>query len=298
MTDPLRAIATGSGEDGVVHICAPMVRYSRLAFRTLVRRHNVHVVFTPMFVSESFIASQRARDADFRTHTKDTPLVVQFAAATAEQFAAAAQIVEPYASAVDLNCGCPQRWAMQEGYGSALIQKPELISDMVRQTRMRCSSNFPVSVKVRLRDTDVESVELARQVEHAGASWLTVHGRTPAQRHQPVNLAALRLIKDAINIPMVANGDICSLADVRRVHEATGCDGVMAARGMLANPAMFDVEEHACTPLSVVREWVDTALGLGTPFPLFHHHLIFMLEGLFSRSGEWRFVVVVVLFGV
>ena len=81
-------------------------------------------------------------------HKGDRPLVVQFAATNAHDFASAAELVAPFTDGVDLNCGCPQRWALAEGYGAALLHNPELIADMVAQARA-CSS-LPVSIKIRI----------------------------------------------------------------------------------------------------------------------------------------------------
>ncbi|ELU14183.1 hypothetical protein CAPTEDRAFT_90110 [Capitella teleta] len=95
--------------DSLVKICAPMVRYSKLPFRTLVRKYDCDIAFTPMIVSESFNQSIKARHSDFTTNSGDRPLIVQFAASQAKDFADAAEIVVPYADGVDLNCGCPQK---------------------------------------------------------------------------------------------------------------------------------------------------------------------------------------------
>ncbi|XP_016402170.1 tRNA-dihydrouridine(20a/20b) synthase [NAD(P)+]-like, partial [Sinocyclocheilus rhinocerous] len=102
-------------------------------------------------------------------------------------------------------------------------------------------------------------------------SWITVHGRTADERHQPVHYDAIKTIKDSLSIPVIANGDIKSMQDVEAVYELTGVDGVMAARGLLANPAMFAGYEE--TPLQCVWDWVDIAVEHGTPFTCFHHHL-------------------------
>ena len=77
-------------------------------------------------------------------------MVVQFAATNSADFARAAELVAPFADGVDLNCGCPQRWALAAGYGAALIKQPELVADMVHQAR--AASNLPVSVKIRIHD--------------------------------------------------------------------------------------------------------------------------------------------------
>ncbi|XP_060078563.1 tRNA-dihydrouridine(20a/20b) synthase [NAD(P)+]-like [Ylistrum balloti] len=266
-----------------VKMCAPMVRYSKLAFRMLVRKYGCDLAFTPMIISESFVRSVKARDSEFTTCKDDRPLVVQFAASNAQDLADAAEIIAPYADGVDLNCGCPQRWAMQEGYGACLIKKPELVKDMVTQTRSRVTqSDFSVSVKIRLRENERETVELCQRAEKAGASWITVHGRTPSQRTQPVNIEAIKLIKENVNIPVVANGDIKSLEDSHMIRERTGVDGVMAARGMLENPAMF--AGYETTPVNCIKDWIELSLSVGTPFQCFHNHLIYMMEKALPRS--------------
>ena len=81
--------------------------------------------------------------------------MVQFAAKSAHDFARAAELVAPFADGVDLNCGCPQRWAMTDGYGAALIYKPELVADMVAQARSRC--DLPISIKIRIQN-DLRSI--------------------------------------------------------------------------------------------------------------------------------------------
>uniref|UniRef100_A0A673JE02 Dihydrouridine synthase 4-like (S. cerevisiae) n=1 Tax=Sinocyclocheilus rhinocerous TaxID=307959 RepID=A0A673JE02_9TELE len=92
-----------------VRVCAPMVRYSKLAFRCLVRRYDCDVCFTPMIVAADFMRSAKARDSEFTTNKTDRPLIVQFAAKDAQTLADAACVVSPFSDGVDLNCGCPQR---------------------------------------------------------------------------------------------------------------------------------------------------------------------------------------------
>ena len=248
--DIVRLMEDKKAAGDFVRVCAPMVRYSQLAFRHVVRRHGVDVTFSPMIVSDSFIRSPRAREADFTTSKHDGPLVVQFAAAKPRDFACAARLMAPYADAIDLNCGCPQKWAMQDGLGAHLVKKPELIADMVKQARS--AAQIPVSVKIRLRSTTQETVELCRRAEKAGAEWITIHGRTSKERHCPVHYDDIRTAKQALNIPVLANGDVFTLGDAERIVCDTGVDGVMSARGLLANPALFDGVNS--TPKEVVEE--------------------------------------------
>lgn len=266
----------------VVKVCAPMVRYSKLAFRSLVRKYNCDVCFTPMIVAADFMRSVKARDSEFTTNERDRPLIVQFAAHDAQTLADAACVVAPFSDGVDLNCGCPQRWAMSAGYGACLINKPELVKEMVRTVKDQVDNpNYTASIKIRIHKDLRQTVDLCQKAESAGVSWITVHGRTTDERHQPVHYDAIKTIKDSVAIPVIANGDIKYLRDVESTHQLTGVDGVMAARGLLANPAMFAGYED--TPLECIWDWVDISIEHGTPFTCFHHHLIYMLERVSSQ---------------
>ena len=114
-----------------------------------------------------------------------------------------------------------------------------------------------------------------------------MHGRRRDQRSEPVNLDAIKAIKQSLKIPVIANGDIRTLEDVKRVKRITGVDGVMAARGMLENPAMYT--GALTTPASCISDWIRIAIEIGTPFTTFHHHLIYMLEKSLSRSERKYF---------
>lgn len=271
----------------VVRICAPMVRYSKLPFRCLVRRYGCDLACTPMIISDSFIQSVKARDSDFTTNTMDRPLLVQFAARCGKELADATEIIVPFADGVDINCGCPQRWAMKAGYGACLIKNPELVQDMVRQTRQRVGNDFPVSIKIRIHTDNRETVDLCQKAEHAGVSWITVHGRTAQQRSEPCNLETIKLIKESVSIPVIANGDVQCETDIQNVHQKTGVNGVMAARGILSNPAMF--AGFDTLPVECIQDWLNISLSLGISFTPFHHHLIYMMEKLLNKPERRMF---------
>ena len=108
-----------------------------------------------MIMADSFIQSAKARDNEFTTNkTSDRPLIVQFAAHTADEFATASEFVRNECEGVELNCGCPQRWAIQEGVGASLIDRSELVCEMVREARRRLGydPDFTVAVKIRIHD--------------------------------------------------------------------------------------------------------------------------------------------------
>jgi tRNA-dihydrouridine synthase 4 len=110
-----------------------------------------------MIMANSFVRSSKARDIEFTTHAYDRPLIVQFAANNANELATAAQFVRIHCDGIELNCGCPQRWAIQEGVGSALIENNALLCEMIKETRRRLDhpADFTVAAKIRLH-TDIK----------------------------------------------------------------------------------------------------------------------------------------------
>ncbi|GAA28153.2 tRNA-dihydrouridine synthase 4-like [Clonorchis sinensis] len=118
-----------------VCVAAPMVRFSKLPFRLLVREYGVDVAYTPMVMADSFVRSAKARETEFTTCPADRPLIVQLASKDPCELSVATEMLAPYCEGIDLNCGCPQKWAMESSLGSALLRKPELIAALVRAAR-------------------------------------------------------------------------------------------------------------------------------------------------------------------
>jgi len=254
-----------------------MVRYSKLPFRMLCRKWGADLCFTPMIIAESFNRVQNARDQEFKTHPQDRPLIVQFATNDPIELAAAAFKVRNYAHGIDINCGCPQRWASEDKIGAWLSGQPEIVKDMVRKTREL--TNVPVSIKIRLRKKISETVDLLRSCEAAGVSYVTVHGRTLEERHAaPVHWDEIKMLKDIAKVPIVANGDINTPSDIIQAVEKTGVDGVMCARGILANPALFS--GHKICPLECITDYLELSLMLGGHFVTHQHHISYMMRGV------------------
>uniref|UniRef100_F1L9M5 tRNA-dihydrouridine synthase n=1 Tax=Ascaris suum TaxID=6253 RepID=F1L9M5_ASCSU len=269
-------------------VAAPMVRYSKLPFRSLVRLYGADLVYTPMINANNFITSEECRSSEFTTNKYDSPTIVQFASNDPVEFAAATELVYRYCSGVDLNCGCPKRDVMRGGYGSSLLSTPERIADMIAHARRRIAdTQFTISVKIRLNNDIRRTVELCRQVESAGASYICVHGRTPTQRSEPANHEAIALVKSAMRIPIIANGAIGSYQEALQVAKRTQTDGVMAANGLLDNPAMF--AGHDSTPVQCVLDWLRITAEQGSAFDLFHQQLIFMLRSTLTSPQRTLF---------
>lgn len=238
----------------------------------------------------------------------DRPLVAQFGAKNGQEFAKCIDYIAPYpvylsasdanmdfdryVDAVDINCGCPQRWAVAEGIGASL-----LTDDTADRTWSRLSSilsagleaaarhnNLPVSVKVRVLSTAEETVELVRRVEALGAAWITVHGRTKKQKpSDKPDYDLIKLAKESVSIPVIANGDVFTLEDAERIQAHTGADGIMAARGLLENPGLFAGLPRPTWAL--LDSYVQRAVEYGTLTAVFHHHISQMTGGgLLTKS--------------
>lgn len=241
-------------------------------------------------MADSFCQNSKARLNEFVTTDNDSPLIVQFAANNTNDFSDAAQLVYPYANGVDLNCGCPQRWAMKDGYGCALLSQPQLIRNLLSVIRNNLPSHFSVSVKIRILQDIKKTIELCQQLEKCGVDFVTVHGRTPMQKTgENINLDSLKKVCEVVNIPIIANGGIKSLQEADELYDVINCSGVMAASGILSNPALFSGAKQ--TPLECVKMWMDLKNKTEDKitFQCYHHHLVFMLEKLLTRSQRLEF---------
>ncbi|KAI0311881.1 hypothetical protein OF83DRAFT_1087394 [Amylostereum chailletii] len=212
------------------HVVAPMVDQSELAWRTLSRRYGAQLVYTPM-INAKF--GEEGGPAD-------RPLIVQFCANDPDKLLAAAKALEPHCDAVDINLGCPQDIAKRGHYGAFLQDDWDLIYNLIHTLHENLS--VPVTAKFRVFPTVEKTVAYAQMLERAGAQILACHGRLREQRGQNAGLAdwdKIRAVKQAVSVPVFANGNILFHSDIARCLEATGADAVMSAEGQLYNAALF-----------------------------------------------------------
>jgi tRNA-dihydrouridine synthase 1 len=172
----------------------------------------------------------------------DRPLFVQFCANDPDELLAAAKYVSPFCDAVDLNLGCPQGIARKGKYGAFLQEDQELIYNLINKLHMEL--DVPVTAKIRILETREKTLEYAQNVLKAGASILTVHGRTREMKGHKTGLAdwsVIRFLRESLpkETVMFANGNILRKEDIDRCLVETGVDGVMSAEGNLYDPAIF-----------------------------------------------------------
>lgn len=163
-----------------------------------------------------------------------------------EIMAWAARELESYPNVlIDINMGCPVPKVVKNGEGSALMKDPKLAYEVVKA--VVSNSSKPVTVKIRsgFNDESRNAVEMAKVIEEAGASAVTVHGRTREQYYSgKADWGIIADVKSAVKIPVIGNGDCFDIDSAKRMMKETGCDGVMLARGTLGNPWIFKSDEN------------------------------------------------------
>lgn len=170
------------------------------------------------------------------------PVFVQLLGGDAQTMAQAAEVAAALgAPGVDLNFGCPAKRVNNHDGGASILRCPERAGQITRAVRDAVPAHIPVSAKIRLGWEDSDSLlEIARSVEQGGASWLTIHGRTKSQMYAPpVDYAAIGRARAALSIPVVANGDLASLAALEACTAQSGAQAFMIGRGALARPYLF-----------------------------------------------------------
>ena len=211
------------------------------AFRELCVRFGAAYVVGEMVSAKGITMGDRKSDELLFLSDEERPAAVQLFGDDPAIMAEAAQRVLAYRpQAIDINMGCPAPKVVRSGGGSALMRRPEIAQAVVKAVVK--AVDIPVTVKIRAGwdESEKNAVELARRCEAAGASAITVHGRTREQMYAPpVDLDIIRQVKQAVSIPVIGNGDVCDAKSAARMLEKTGCDLVMVGRGALGRPWVF-----------------------------------------------------------
>ncbi|KAH7304824.1 tRNA-dihydrouridine synthase-like protein 4-like protein [Rhexocercosporidium sp. MPI-PUGE-AT-0058] len=302
--NPMKLFDLAKSQGRVLYCAAPMVRYSKLAFRQTVARYGVDLTWTPMILAKEFNRSILARDSDsspsqnqlttpspdFTTSPAPTPTLAQLGVNSPLEIRRTTQLLAPHINGIDINCGCPQSWACAETLGAALMQHPTLVSEMVTTAKstlheLGYEGKKTISVKIRVHKDLRQTLDFVRQVEDAGVDFITVHGRLRHTRSsEPVNLDAIKLVKEHARVPVIANGDVFSLSDVDRIVKHTGVDGVMSARGLLECPGEREGTED--NRWEVLEFFMNSVMRAPIPFKLVVHHLSEMVGSDRSQSGR------------
>ena len=222
-------------------ILAPMAGYTDIAFRHMCLDAGAGLVCTEMVSSKALHYKNKKTEELLKSFDNDRPTAVQIFGHEPEIMAEAVRnpLLKGF-DIIDINMGCPARKIVSNGDGSALLKDINLAKEIIESCVN--ATDKPITVKFRIgynQDEDV-AVEFAKICEEAGASAITVHGRTTSQAYAgSVNYDAIRRVKDTVKIPVFANGDCRSREDYEKILRLTGADGVAIGRASIGTPEIF-----------------------------------------------------------
>lgn len=222
-------------------VLAPMAGVTDLPFRLLCKEQGAGLICMEMVSAKAIYYSNKNTEALMEIREEERPVSLQLFGSDADIMAEMAKRIEerPF-DILDINMGCPVPKVVNNGEGSALMKNPALVYEIVR--KVAGAIKKPVTVKIRkgFDALHCNAVEIAKIAEAAGAAAVAVHGRTREQYYTgKADWDCIRAVKEAVQIPVIGNGDVADAVSAKELLDKTGCDGVMIGRGAQGNPWIF-----------------------------------------------------------
>ena len=247
-------------------VLAPMAGISNTAYRQIIKEMGAGLIFAEMVSDKALVYGSEKTFDLLKMSDMERPIAQQIFGSDVDSFVKAAKLVEDkmHPDIIDINMGCPvPKVAIKSQAGSALLKNPDKIKEIVSAVVKAVS--VPVTVKIRSGwdANSVNAVEVAKVIEEAGASAITVHGRTRAQGYSGnADWNIIKQVKEMVSIPVIGNGDVTSAEKAKEMLDFTGCDAVMIGRGVLGNPWLINecvsyLESGIIPPKPNAREKIE-----------------------------------------
>jgi len=280
-----------------LYFLAPLAGLTDLPFRSVVKKFGVDVTVSEMISSNALAYNSKKTYKMLEKSPLESPYSIQIAGSDEEIIKRAVDIInrQDGVDIIDLNCGCPVPKVVNNLQGSALLTDLKKMGKAI-ETIKKYSNKKYTSVKIRLGFTEKNHIEIAKVCEDSGADFIAVHGRTRSGKFKaPVDYDAIAEVKEAVNIPVIANGDIDSKEKAKWVLEHTKCDGIMIGRAAVGRPWIFkeikdDLVANKELVANVVLEHFDQMINFYGEYGviLFRKHLHTYSKYGYSGASAFR----------
>ncbi len=275
-------------------ILSPMAGFSDKPYRLICREYGSAMSYTEFISADGILRGNERTQEMLSFDPSESPMVFQIFGSDESTLECAARKIEALGpDIIDINMGCSVKKISGRGSGAALLRNPAKIGRIFSQLNKALS--VPVTGKIRLGwdENSLNYLEVAKVMEDHGASLVAIHGRTKDQAYRGLaNWDAIAEIKQAVNIPVIGNGDVKRVADIERMKQHTGCDAVMIARAAIGNPWIFRGKDIDEVSVDEKAQLIYRHLGLMLDFygqerglVLFRKHVVKYVRGL-SHIGK------------